>query len=463
MSLLSAPTVEAQLFAAKIASKDEAIAKPPPEFSWHDYAVFLLSMAAEIEHSLMVQYLYAAYSLGGPQVPDENRKDVLDWQQTILGIAKEEMGHFVTVQNVLKLIGGPLHLDREDYPWISAFHPFTFSLKVLSAKSLAKYVVAESPEQWPDDISKAEREQIEALAQENAGAQVGRVGTLYTKMIEILSDPKRIPDNLFRPETYPFQASWDEWGRGYADGKRGATPKSSPDVLVVRASSRTQAIAALKAIAEQGEAVTTSQATEDSHFRRFLKVYQEFSCVTTWSPTVPLPKDPVLGTDGEGTTIKNEAAIGWAGLFNLRYRMLLSYLAHAFQLSDNPAQSAAPGRRGQVVNRIFAEMYNLKAIAGLLIQLPLDSDLAHRAGPPFQMPYTLNFPTAEPDFWRLHLDLIEASDAQRAAISEHAGGAGLAYATTLGKADQQTRDEINAILQPGQASSRFIRSTGNVR
>jgi hypothetical protein len=40
---------------------------PPPEFTWRDYAVFLLTIAAQIEHSLMVQYLYASYSLGGPR------------------------------------------------------------------------------------------------------------------------------------------------------------------------------------------------------------------------------------------------------------------------------------------------------------------------------------------------------------------------------------------------------------
>ena len=108
----------------------------PPEFSWHDYVIFLLSTAAEIEHSLMVQYLYAAYSLGGPQVPSNSRKDVLDWQRIILGVAKEEMGHLVTVQNVLKLLGGPLHLDREDYPWASGFYPFEFTLEVLSRNRL---------------------------------------------------------------------------------------------------------------------------------------------------------------------------------------------------------------------------------------------------------------------------------------------------------------------------------------
>ena len=45
----------------------------PPEFTWRDYTIFLLTIAAQIEHSLMVQYLYAAYSLGGSQAPEDQR------------------------------------------------------------------------------------------------------------------------------------------------------------------------------------------------------------------------------------------------------------------------------------------------------------------------------------------------------------------------------------------------------
>jgi hypothetical protein len=459
-------TAGLRLMALPTAARTQPPIDLPEEFSWHDYAVFLLSMAAEIEHSLMVQYLYAAYSPGGPQVPQDQRDKVLEWQQVVLGIAKEEMGHLVTVQNVLKVLGGPLHLDREDYPWVSDFYPYPFTLEPLSRQSLAKYVVAESPENWPDDIPASERQTIENLASGGGQQPVLRVGTLYDTIIGVLSNAEHIPDELFRAETYPFQASWDEWGRGYGDGKRGATPKSAPDVLVVRAASRTQAIAALKAVAEQGEAVDTSQATEDSHFRRFLQVYRDFSAVSGWTPTLALPKDPRkqgLGADGNGTTIQNPEASAWAGLFNLRYRMLLSYLAHAFQLSDDPAQTTTPGRRGQVINRIFAEMYNLKGITGRLVQLPLASDPAQRAGPPFQMPYTLNFPAAEPDFWRLHLDLIEASDRQRATIADETGDSGRVYLAALASADRQTAAEINAILQPGEASSRFLRGSRSVR
>jgi hypothetical protein len=81
----------------------------PPEFSWRDYVVMLLHVAAEIEHSLMVEYLFSAYAFGGPQVPSRFRKSVRRWQEIILGAAKEEMGHLMTVQNVLTaLVSSPL-------------------------------------------------------------------------------------------------------------------------------------------------------------------------------------------------------------------------------------------------------------------------------------------------------------------------------------------------------------------
>src|SRR5262245_4015639 len=56
---------------------------PPPEFNWRGHAAFLLHVAAEIEHSLMVQYLFAAYSLGGDQVPQGLQASVRLWQETI--------------------------------------------------------------------------------------------------------------------------------------------------------------------------------------------------------------------------------------------------------------------------------------------------------------------------------------------------------------------------------------------
>ena len=176
----------------------------PPGFSPRDFAVFLLHTGAEIEHVLMVQYLYAAYSLGGAQVPPARREDVRRWQETILGIAKEEMGHLITVQNMLRLLGAPLNLERNDFPWDTPFYPFEFRLERLSRASLARYIVTESPDQWPSDVP--EKEEILALAVRGERMAVHQVGKLYEQIIALISDPAMIPDAAFQADTLPLQA-----------------------------------------------------------------------------------------------------------------------------------------------------------------------------------------------------------------------------------------------------------------
>jgi hypothetical protein len=141
------------------------------------------------------------------------------------------MGHLVTVQNLLKALGSPLNLDREDYPWGSDFYPFEFTLQRFALPSLAKYVCAESPVDW----SGPEADEIKQIARVDAGTEVNQVGALYGRLLEILSNKALIPDTAFQSQTLPYQASWEEWGRGYRLGDRG---QESGNVPAVRAPDR---------------------------------------------------------------------------------------------------------------------------------------------------------------------------------------------------------------------------------
>ena len=103
-----------------------------------DKAEILLESAAEVEHALMVQYLYAAYSLkSGDEVTDPAQQAALDetsadsWPQVLLGIAREEMGHLMTVQNLLLLLGLAPNLEREDFPPQKDLYPFALHLEPL--------------------------------------------------------------------------------------------------------------------------------------------------------------------------------------------------------------------------------------------------------------------------------------------------------------------------------------------
>lgn len=473
----------------------KAIAPATPqnlEFSPRDYITYLLSIDAEIEHCLMVQYLYAAYSVGGPDVPEDQRAMVRGWQEVILGIAKEEMGHLISVQNVLRVIGAPLHMEREDYPWDMPFYPFPFTLEPLTMDSLAKYVYTESAVGWDGGELGAEiRAAVHAQTDDPH-----KVGELFALLLKLLQDPDYLPDSAFQPETCACQANWAEWGRGYAGGSRGnssgASPAKTPDVLVVPVTCRDDVVNALTQISEQGEATLGSQP---SHFVRFFQIWCEmrnaiarqpvsldlwvsarpadFKADTwasfypvragvpvtgaPWSPSRQVAVNPYVALDPEyepelgdapTTHITNTESALWATLHNLRYRMLLTYLIHTFTLYGGLNMAGTITPRGAIVNATFGEMYNLRAISEILMNSPATDDPADGfAGPPFQMPYTLNSPFGEANRWRAHLDLLSAAEGLIAALLEIAPSSRHTYLNSLREADKNMITIANRILQ----------------
>jgi hypothetical protein len=438
---------------AKSALAESDKVKVPPGFTGPDYATLLLHVAAEVEHALLVEYLFAAYSLGGPQVPKSYRERVQDWQTVVLGIAKEEMAHFVSVQNVLRLIGAPLNLERDDFPWDLPFAPYQFSLQRLTPATLARFVYIESPENWPKD-AEGDREKIAELASEGQARPVNQVGKLYRTLIALLSDEDLIPDSAFHDGTVPFQASWDEWGRGYRDGARGAVSSNDgvPDLLIEKVYSRDSAVAALKAIAEQGEAPDLdADMGEESHFRRFYEIWKDFPQDGEWSPVRAVADNPTT-VDGliGAQYIDAEQARLWATLLNLRYRILLTYLAHSFDLSGTPHQPAAEAR-GFVLNGAFGEMYSLRVISNLLVGMLLGEGSGEFAGPPFEMPYSLDLPDDDADRWQLHVELLTAADTLAAGLRPGANAEEQAYLDTLAALDGRKRATIEAIVRGAEA------------
>jgi hypothetical protein len=440
--------------------------------TWRDHLVMLLTSGAEVEHALMVQYLYAAYSLDGNQRSKKRRETVEGWRASILSVAREEMGHLLTVQNVLVLLGAPVNFGREMMPWDHEFYPFPFSLEPLSQETLECFIYAEMPrledmgatpagkrrkKAAPPSISEEKQraliDEVKAkLARRYKKARVEadmhRVGELYDEIIDLISDPLRIPDSAFIEATYDMQGSWDDWGRGYKPDPRPLDPEGNvvhPDppgggkparsarhpiemrpahVQIERAATRAQAVKALRALAAQGEAphLQVDETGEPSHFDRFIQIYKEFKEFKardpSWKATHAIPCNPTTRKDFHKLHPDHTAYIGiehhdevaahyFAQLFNQRYRLLLSYLAHSYRLARTQPMNQ-PGLRGMVMHRAFGEMYNLKTIAGLLVQMPL-----HRRGwrgaPPFEMPYTLDLPQADRDIWLLYDDLLSSS------------------------------------------------------
>jgi hypothetical protein len=370
-----------------------------------DRAIYFLHIGAEVEHALMVQYLYAGYSLDASQVQDAGQRALVQqWRETILLIAREEMGHLAAVENILTLIGGPLSFDRQEFPVQNELYPFPFDLEPLTRRSLGKYVLAESPN---DEALAAMglTEEIEEIKKyvKAGGTSVNRVGVIYDAVMALFKAPdepkypgKRpffIQSGDIQADSEGFQVGPGEWGLGYKD------------LLICTANDRTSALAALEAVAEQGE----GEKVEDfasSHFGRFLTIYRAFPRDGEWTPARNVACNPTLDRDAPPERqITHPTARLWAGLLNVRYRMLLAYLAHSFQVEE-PVKQWTRTSRGLLVSWAFGEMYNVRSISEILMRLPMHPGGDVYAGPPFEMPYTLALPTRDADRWRTHRDLF---------------------------------------------------------
>lgn len=452
--------------------------------TWIDHLALLLHAAAGVEHELMIQYLYAAYSLGGIQVPEDQRDMVREWRRNLLAIAKEEMGHFLTVQNILTVLGAPILWTRGNHPYDDRFFPLRkFELSPFTMDSLSCYLYAEAPAKTAAvvhryfDMDPKEVARIIERVRKELGVTPHRVEELYAKIVSIIKNPKLIPDSAFHPETYAVQASWEEWGKGYkpyaVDPESsifqswapvrppGPAPLSSfpfpataaqARVILPQVASRTQVLDALHLIGEQGEA-TSFEPDDDqpSHFDRFLSIYAKFENIS-WKPARDVPNNPTtIKGRPDATYIESEYSRDWAHLFNLRYRMLLTYISHMYRLPP-ATDSAQPQMRPGTLHRVFGEMYNLRAIAGILVRLPLTNDRndPRRAGAPFELPYTLVLPDSDDDCWRLHRELLVNSALLCNRLLPGAPIDGTEYLSALRDLDRQSIAWIDAVLQgPG--------------
>lgn len=386
--------------------------KPPR--ATHDEVIELLHTAAEIEHSLLVQYLYAAYSLetdpeklAQPSAPKDAVNLVRMWRDSLVTIAVQEMAHLLTIQNLLLFIGGPLNFEREDFPFKAELYPFHFALRPLTAASLASYIVAEMPRKPSRKIFPSEVEQ--SVRDRSFKKSVNRVGALYERLFVRF---KQLDPRVFRAKSIEFQARPEEWG-------------ADSELLVHRVGSLEDALRALESVGRQGEGWEDHPDLE-SHFHRFLEIYlhPEFKNADKglWTPFRPLRTNPVTKQDPSLTTIERDLdecqtlitdgeAQWWAHLFNLRYRMLLYQIDHSLRVGKaSVSTSDGPMLLRQVlISWSRRQMTSgLREIAMMLVQLPADNE-GKVPAPPFELTDSLAVPDHNADRWLRHRDMIQTS------------------------------------------------------
>lgn len=153
----------------------------------------LLREAAEIEHDLMVQYLYGAFSLkpaytglvGNPQ-PNSS---------SLMGVAVGEMQHLGAVNRLMVELGAAPVLTRQDFPYEPDIYPFAFELAPLGEASLAKFTYCEAPPDALQKTSVTSTGSVRLLDQlrTTLGGSIApnHVGHLYDAVIHTLDEVKK--------------------------------------------------------------------------------------------------------------------------------------------------------------------------------------------------------------------------------------------------------------------------------
>jgi len=349
---------------------------------------YLLSQAAELEHGLMCEYLYAAFSLksaASPGLRADQLAAVERWRGMILGIAAEEMLHWAMVQNLLTAVGSAPYVSRPHMPHQARGYPPGVQVRLLpfGEAALQHFVYLERPE----GMEGADAEGFQAAGPPPApmraeeiiprGQDFATVGHLYRSIergLAYLAD-KLGEDRLFIGPA--FQQA-DEAAFGWPDLQ---------PITGLEGANR-----AIERIVEQGEGARGDWA--DAHYGRFLAVLHDYRAMRkedpAFEPAHPVAAAAVRGVEGfePEVYISDPTTGACSDLFNAVYELLLQMIARYFAFGHE-----TPDQRQLLAHTAVDLMFEaIKPLGLLLAALPVGPDHPGvTAGASFQLPYRASF------------------------------------------------------------------------
>src|SRR6516225_1151433 len=132
-------------------SAEPATAEPLMVIEHREALIYMICEAAELEHGLMCEYLFAAFSLKsavGEGVSQEQLEAIRRWRTTLLGVAAQEMLHLALTANMLTALGASPHLSRPNLPQPTRHYPASVRLTFLpfGEQALRHFLYLERPE-----------------------------------------------------------------------------------------------------------------------------------------------------------------------------------------------------------------------------------------------------------------------------------------------------------------------------
>jgi hypothetical protein len=375
-----------------IATREGHAADPeqPMVIAHREALIYTLGKAAELEHLVMCQYLYAAFSLKEDEaegVPADLLPRVKEWKRELLHIGEQEMLHLALVQNLLNSVGAAPRLGRPNFPLPPAAMPAGVQMALLpfGEAALRHFAYLERPE----GLDMADQEGFVALAKarELPHEEADEIGP-HLQDFETVG-------HLYRSIEDGFVSLAERMGEErlfIGPGRAQATSEHLGFDELTPVTDLASARAAIDVIVEQGEGARGDW--REAHFGRLVRVLDEYLAIRESQPDFAPARPVVLAHVRPLATGQEVALIGHgftarsADLLNATYELILQLLARYFAHTDETPQQL------QTLAAVAVGLMKLvvKPLGSLITRMPMGADHPDAtAGPALELFYETDY------------------------------------------------------------------------
>ncbi len=369
--------------------------QPKYQIQTKEELIKALKQAAELEVAVMLQYIYAGYSVPnyitgeeylrrGLWTPEQlhlacgDNKEVDNYgmRGVLMEIAREEMIHFLLVNNILMAIGEPFYAAVPDLKQLNAKFPIDidFALEPLNALSLQYFMRLEMPDFLNEDLVDVNIPTSEQLY------TYGSLSELYGQIRDGLQN---IPDL--------FNVDKNQVGGEHRLFMRDNLNQKHPDYQM-QVYDLKSALFAVDVIVEHGEgSETESETFARSHYQKFRNLASALSQEQinqskkgekrTWNPSYPSLRNPSLNHQDHNSNVVTVPQTRMVmEIFNESYFLMMQLMVQHF--GANPQGSL---RRSKLMNASIDIMTGMmRPLGELLMTLP-SGKRGKTAGPSFEI------------------------------------------------------------------------------
>lgn len=370
--------------------------------------VSALKQAAELEVAVMLQYIYAGYSIPnyvtgeeyvrrGLWTPEQlhlacgDGKEVRSYgmRGVLLEVSREEMIHFLMVNNILMAIGEPFYPAVPNFSELNGRFPIDvdFALEPLNATSIQRFMRLEMPDFLEENLTS------EPVSRDRAVDRLHGYGSLSELYHQIREGLKNIPDL--------FMVKKGRVGGEHRLFMRDDFNKVHPDYQM-QVDDLNSALFALDVIVEQGEGCNAESPKFDrSHYQQFRRLALSLSKEqmtdaetgrkVPWNPSYPALRNPSLHHRDYNTnvvTVPQTRAV--MEIFNESYFLMTQLMVQHFGLM--PTGSL---RRSKLMNAGIDVMTGMMRPLGELLMSMPSGKSGKTAGPSFEIESPIYIATPE--------------------------------------------------------------------